>query len=113
MVQHLAMFEFIAVSATVTDRVLEYVDNLHEHFTDPVRVTGGRYLALAVPGFSTTLRPESLRTCQLPYGSVWQQIGSGMSCPTTASRPRQGISAADETDASRRTRRAAAGRSAG
>ena len=44
MVQHLAMFDFVAVSATDPDRVLEYVDHLHEHFTDPVRVTGGRYL---------------------------------------------------------------------
>ena len=45
MVQHLAMFDFVAVSATAADRVLEYVDHLHEHFTDPVRVIRGRYLA--------------------------------------------------------------------
>ncbi len=75
MVQHLAMFDFIAVSATMTDRVLEYVDHLHEHFADPVRVTGGRYLAPAAPGFSARLRPESLRAYEFPHGSVWQQLG--------------------------------------
>ncbi len=75
MVQHLAMFDFVAVSATMTGRVLEYVDHLHEHFADPVRVTGGRYLAPAAPGFSARLRPESLRSYQFPHGSVWQRLG--------------------------------------
>ncbi len=77
MVQHLAMFDFAAVSATTADRVLEYVDHLHEHFTDPVRVSAGRYLAPAAPGFSATLRPESLRDYEFPHGSIWQQLGGG------------------------------------
>jgi L-fuconate dehydratase len=77
MVQHLAMFDFVSVSATTADRVLEYVDHLHEHFTDPVRVTAGRYLAPAAPGFSATLRPDSLRDYEFPHGSIWQQLGGG------------------------------------
>jgi L-fuconate dehydratase len=77
MVQHLAMFDFVGVSATMTDRVLEYVDHLHEHFADPVRVTGGRYLPPAAPGFSARLRPESLRDYAFPDGSVWRQLGGG------------------------------------
>jgi L-fuconate dehydratase len=75
MVQHLAMFDFIAVSATTTDRVLEYVDHLHEHFTDPVHIHAGRYLAPEAPGFSAALRPESLRDYEFPGGSVWQRLG--------------------------------------
>jgi L-fuconate dehydratase len=74
MVQHLAMFDFVAVSASDRDRVLEYVDHLHEHFTDPVRIAGGRYLAPAEPGFSSTLRPESLRDYEFPHGAAWQQL---------------------------------------
>jgi L-fuconate dehydratase len=85
MVQHLAMYDFVAVSGTVTGRVLEYVDHLHEHFTDPVRVTGGRYLPPAVPGISATLRPESLRDYQFPGGSVWRQADGGSSGPNSAS----------------------------
>jgi L-fuconate dehydratase len=77
MVQHLAMFDFAAVSATMTDRLLEYVDHLHEHFADPVRIRAGRYLVPSVPGFSATLRPESLRDYEFPHGSVWQQLGGG------------------------------------
>jgi L-fuconate dehydratase len=76
MVQHLAMFDFVGVAASATDRVLEYVDHLHEHFTDPVRVVGGRYLAPTRPGFSATLRPESLRAYEFPHGAVWQELGS-------------------------------------
>jgi L-fuconate dehydratase len=74
MVQHLAMFDFVAVSASHHDRVLEYVDHLHEHFTDPVRIVGGRYLAPTAPGFSSTLRPDSLRDYEYPRGAVWQQL---------------------------------------
>jgi L-fuconate dehydratase len=77
MVQHLAMFDFVSVSATTADRVLEYVDHLHEHFTDPVRIVAGRYLAPATPGFSATLRPDSLRDYEFPHGSIWQQLGGG------------------------------------
>jgi L-fuconate dehydratase len=74
MVQHLAMFDFIGVGATSAGRVLEYVDHLHEHFTDPVRVVGGRYLAPVAAGFSATLRPESLRDYEFPHGAVWQRL---------------------------------------
>jgi L-fuconate dehydratase len=75
MVQHLAMFDVIGVAPSATDRVLEYVDHLHEHFTDPVRVAGGRYQAPTAPGFSTTLKPESLRDYEFPVGAVWQRLG--------------------------------------
>jgi L-fuconate dehydratase len=74
MVQHLAMFDFVGVSATTEGRVLEYVDHLHEHFTDPVRVTGGHYLAPSAPGFSATLREQSLRDYEFPHGAVWQEL---------------------------------------
>jgi L-fuconate dehydratase len=71
MVQHLAMFDYVAVSAGTTDCVLEYVDHLHEHFTDPVRVVHGRYLVPSAPGFSATLRPESLHRYCYPGGKAW------------------------------------------
>jgi L-fuconate dehydratase len=77
MVQHLAMFDFVSVSGTTADRVLEYVDHLHEHFADPVQVVAGRYVAPASPGFSATLRPDSLRDYEFPHGSAWQQLGGG------------------------------------
>jgi L-fuconate dehydratase len=77
MVQHLAMFDYVAVSAATTGRVLEHVDHLHEHFADPVRVVHGRYLPPVAAGFSATLRPDSLRAYQYPDGSQWQRLPPG------------------------------------
>jgi L-fuconate dehydratase len=71
LVQHLSMFDFVAVSARMDDRVTEFVDHLHEHFVDPVVVRNGRYLAPARPGFSSTIRDESRRAHCYPGGSVW------------------------------------------
>src|SRR4029450_8335124 len=50
MVQHLAMFDFVAVSGTFEEHWIEYVDHLHEHFTAPVRVERGRYRGPSEPG---------------------------------------------------------------
>ncbi len=59
-VQHLSMFDYVAVSGTTDGRMIEYVDHLHEHFVDPVRVTGGRYAAPRLPGASTEMQVGSL-----------------------------------------------------
>jgi L-fuconate dehydratase len=71
LVQHLAMFDFVAVSGALDDRLIEYVDHLHEHFVDPVVIRGGRYLAPTAPGFSAQLRPETLHEFRYPDGPVW------------------------------------------
>jgi L-fuconate dehydratase len=71
-VQHLSMFDYLAVSGSTEDRVIEYVDHLHEHFTDPVRVRGGHYLAPEAPGMSAEIRPESLAEYAYPDGPAWR-----------------------------------------
>ncbi|WP_432824225.1 L-fuconate dehydratase [Dactylosporangium sp. CA-092794] len=71
LVQHLSMFDYVAVSRSMRNRVIEYVDHLHEHFTDPVRLRGGRYLAPLAPGFSSTMRAESRARYAFPDGPIW------------------------------------------
>ena len=66
LVQHLSMFDYVAVSGSLDGRVIEYVDHLHEHFTDPVVIDRGRYRAPAAPGFSARMVPESARRLPLP-----------------------------------------------
>jgi L-fuconate dehydratase len=73
LVQHLAMADFVAITGKMEDRAIEFVDHLHEHFVDPVRVRAGRYLAPIKPGFSAEMYPESLRDYQFPSGSVWRE----------------------------------------
>src|SRR5258708_17743855 len=51
-VQHLAIFDFVAVSGSLENRVCEYVDHPHEHFIDPARVKAGRYLAPTTRDYS-------------------------------------------------------------
>ncbi len=71
LVQHLAMFDYIAVSGSLEDRTLEYVDHLHEHFADPVSISDGRYIVPQAPGFSAQMRPESLAAYAFPSGPAW------------------------------------------
>jgi L-fuconate dehydratase len=71
-VQHISVFDYIAVSGSLEDRVLEYVDHLHEHFVDPVTIRAGRYLPPTLPGYSVTMKPESLREYEFPSGSAWR-----------------------------------------
>jgi L-fuconate dehydratase len=72
-VQHLAIFDFIAVGASLENRVCEYVDHLHEHFLNPVQVVRGRYRAPLAPGYSAEMLPGSLATFAFPQGSAWQK----------------------------------------
>ncbi|MGW3121797.1 L-fuconate dehydratase [Streptomyces sp. NPDC001107] len=71
LVQHLSMFDYVAVSGTTEDRVIEYVDHLHDHFLDPVVIREGHYTAPAAPGFSAAMRPESIARYTFPGGTFW------------------------------------------
>ncbi|MBB4710893.1 L-fuconate dehydratase [Streptomyces luteogriseus] len=71
LVQHLSMFDYVALTGTTEDRVIEYVDHLHDHFLDPVVIREGRYTAPTAPGFSAAMRPESLARYTYPGGAFW------------------------------------------
>ncbi|MFF4018801.1 L-fuconate dehydratase [Streptomyces sp. NPDC001843] len=71
LVQHLSMFDYLALSGTTEDRVIEYVDHLHEHFLAPVVIRDGHYTAPTAPGFSATMRPESIARFTFPGGGFW------------------------------------------
>jgi L-fuconate dehydratase len=72
-VQHLSIFDYICVSASLDDRIVEYVDHLHEHFLDPVIIRDGRYVPPTARGYSITMRPESLRMFSYPDGPIWTE----------------------------------------
>jgi L-fuconate dehydratase len=71
-VQHLSMFDFIAVSGTREGRVIEFVDHLHEHFEEPVVVRRGRYMPPTKPGYSIAIKPESRAAYRYPDGPSWR-----------------------------------------
>ena len=70
-VQHLSAFDFLSVSGTLENRVIEFVDHLHEHFVDPVRIRKGHYLLPEQPGYSIEIREESLTRFAYPHGAAW------------------------------------------
>jgi L-fuconate dehydratase len=70
-VQHLSMFDFLSVSATIENRVIEFVDHLHEHFVTPVHILKGHYQVPAEPGYSIEIRKESLERFAYPMGEAW------------------------------------------
>jgi len=77
-VQHLAIFDYVAVSGSLDNRVVEWVDHLHEHFVDPAVVRGGRYVAPLVPGYSIEMLPESLERYAYPDGAAWADATVGV-----------------------------------
>jgi L-fuconate dehydratase len=73
-VQHLSCFDYLRVSCSLEDRVIEFVDHLHEHFIDPARIVRGQYQLPAQPGFSVALKPESLAAYRFADGSAWRKL---------------------------------------
>ncbi|GAA0683447.1 L-fuconate dehydratase [Kitasatospora atroaurantiaca] len=71
LVQHLSMFDYVALTGTTDDRVIEFVDHLHEHFLDPVVISDGHYQAPTAPGFSATMYQATIDTYRYPDGSFW------------------------------------------
>ena len=72
-VQHLSAFDFLSVSASLEDRVIEFVDHLHEHFLTPVQIRNGRYILPTAPGYSIQIREESLTRFAYPTGEAWSK----------------------------------------
>ena len=73
LVQHLSMFDYLAVSGRMDDRVTEFVDHLHEHFVDPVRMRRGRYLAPSTPGYSSEINAAARAEYRYPDGPAWRK----------------------------------------
>jgi L-fuconate dehydratase len=74
-VQHLSMFDYVCVSGSMENRVIEYVDHLHEHFVDPAVIRHGRYMAPTRPGYSIEMHEASRAAHGYPDGRVWAGIG--------------------------------------
>jgi L-fuconate dehydratase len=76
LVQHLSIFDFVAVSGSLENRVTEFVDHLHEHFTDPCIVKAGNYVLPSQPGYSAQMRESSVAAYSFPDGAMWSDESS-------------------------------------
>lgn len=73
-VQHLSMIDYIVINGSLEDRIIEYVDHLHGHFLDPVVIKNGAYMPPRLPGYSITMRRQSLENYEFPQGKIWVEI---------------------------------------
>ena len=73
LVQHLSAIDYIVVSGELAGRVTEYVDHLHEHFTDPCLIRDAAYVLPTMPGYSAQIWDSSVATYSFPDGSYWTQ----------------------------------------
>jgi L-fuconate dehydratase len=71
LVQHLAIFDYVAVAATLEGRVTEYVDHLHEHFVEPCVIRDGAYVLPTAAGYSAEMHGDSVDAYTYPTGTYW------------------------------------------
>lgn len=76
LVQHFSFFDYAVIGRSQEDRMVEYVDHLHEHFAEPVRIAGGRYAAPELPGTGAEMLSASRARWEFPDGAGWQEVGS-------------------------------------
>ncbi|WP_028278883.1 enolase C-terminal domain-like protein [Arthrobacter sp. H5] len=76
LVQHFSFFDYAAITGSMEDRVIEFVDHLHEHFAEPVVVTGGRYQAPKLAGVGAEMLNDSTARWTFPTGAGWQELNA-------------------------------------
>ena len=81
-VQHLSMFDFVAVSGTKDNRMIEFVDHLHEHFVTPVDVHDGTYWPPSAPGAGNEMLSPTLTHYSFPDGAAWAAAPSALVKPS-------------------------------
>lgn len=69
--QHLSIFDYIAVSRSLSGRLLEFSNNYEEAFVSPAQINQGRYLLPRVPGLGVDLHPEAYKKYEYPEGTAW------------------------------------------
>lgn len=74
LVQHLSMFDFVCVSGTMENRMIEFADHLHEHMLSPVVIKGGRYMAPQAAGYLVGIKEQALADFVYPEGAEWQRM---------------------------------------
>jgi len=87
LVQHFSFFDYAAVSASQDGRMIEYVDHLHEHFAEPVRIADGRYVAPSLPGNGAEMLADSRARWAFPDGEGWREVGDHAAVSTAHAAP--------------------------
>lgn len=74
MVQHLQMWDYVSLSCNKEGRYIEYVDQQHEQFLNPVIMENAHYMPPQAPGYNTELKAEAIEEFQYPNGTYWLNV---------------------------------------
>jgi L-fuconate dehydratase len=85
LVQHLSIIDYVCISGSLDGRMIEFVDHLHEHFVDPVRIRDAHYVVPTQPGYSAEILPESLAQYRFPGGEAWQAVADDVAAAVVSS----------------------------
>ena len=66
-VQRISMIDYVQISADIGERVIEFVDHLHEHFEVPCAVVNGATAYCKLSGLITEAAPEQTDADIQPY----------------------------------------------
>lgn len=91
LVQHFSFFDYAAITGTQEGRMIEYVDHLHEHFAEPVRILNGRYTAPRRPGTGAEMLSASRTTWEFPTGAGWLEVGDRAAVTGSSLVPAGGV----------------------
>ena len=78
-VQHLSIIDYLCISGSLENRMIEFVDHLHDHFEDPVVIKNGHYSLPSRPGYSVKMKADSIAAYCFPDGQRWQELGKNIS----------------------------------
>ncbi|MHC6229854.1 enolase C-terminal domain-like protein [Arthrobacter sp. MMS24-T111] len=87
LVQHFSFFDYAVVGRSQENRMIEFVDHLHEHFAEPVRIINGRYAAPELPGTGAEMFSASRARWEFPNGAGWQEVGNRAAVTGAAPAP--------------------------
>ena len=71
LVQHLAAWDQIAVSARSDLQLVEYTEILQESFVSPINVQNGYYRLPETAGYGIELKSDAIDRHSFPDGEVW------------------------------------------
>ena len=72
-VQHLAIIDYVCISANLNGRVIEYIEHLHEYFMYPCEIKDAAYVLPYSYGYSGTMKKNAIETFNYPNGTYWSK----------------------------------------
>ncbi len=72
-VQHLCMIDYVLINGEKDKKLVEYSDQLHQHFIYPCTIKNGNYMPPIDNGYSIEMKQNSVNEFVFPDGDYWRK----------------------------------------